>query len=181
MTLQKANEKRIENFLAKQIRHNGKILSMREFMDSLIADGYSPRAKAEQKVVHPSSRQTFRWNNEQQREHQIKRALGGTVLKYSMVSSDGSFYDIEKIAYDYVIEKMGGVNVKPETMCFAIFNSPSSLRGGKRERCVAVYSRTVATEEQRVRSMLSTDFTHYDLVWFGEATSQKEALELAEG
>lgn len=26
MTLQKANEKRIENFLAKQIRHNGKIL-----------------------------------------------------------------------------------------------------------------------------------------------------------
>jgi hypothetical protein len=138
MTLQKANEKRIENFLAKQIRHNGKILSMREFMDSLIADGYSPRAKAEQKVGHPSSRQTFRWNNEQQREHQIKRALGGTVLKYSMVSSDGSFYDIEKIAYDYVIEKMGGVNVKPETMCFAIFNSPSSLRGGKRERCVAV-------------------------------------------
>jgi hypothetical protein len=48
-----------------------------------------------------------------------------------MVSSDGSFYDIEKIAYDYVIEKMGGVNVKPETMCFAIFNSPSSLRAGR--------------------------------------------------
>ncbi len=49
MTLQKANEKRIENFLAKQIRHNGKILSMREFMDSLIADGYSPRAKRNRK------------------------------------------------------------------------------------------------------------------------------------
>ena len=181
MALQKAHEKRIENFLDKHIRHNGKILSMREFMDLLIAEGYSPRAKAEQKIEHPSSRQTFRWNNEQQREHQIKRALGGTVLKHAMVSSDGSFYDIEKIAYNYAIEKMGGVHVKPETMCFAVFNSPTSLRGGQRERCVAVYSRAVATEEQRVRSMLSSDFTHYDLVWFGEATSQKEALELAEG
>lgn len=64
---------------------------------------------------------------------------------------------------------------------FCDFQQPFIIAGGKRERCVAVYSRTVATEEQRVRSMLSTDFTHYDLVWFGEATSQKEALELAEG
>lgn len=49
MTLQKANEKRIENFLAKQIRHNGKILSMREFMDSLIADAIAHVQKRNRK------------------------------------------------------------------------------------------------------------------------------------
>lgn len=179
MSLQKANEKRIENFLAKSLRYKGMIVSMRDFLDSLIVEEYKPRAKAEQKVNHPSSRQTFRWNNEEQREHQIKRAMGGTVLKYSMTSSDGSFYEIEKIAYDYVIEKIGAVNHEPETMCFAVFNSPSSLRFGKRERCVAVYNRAIASEEQRVRSMLSSDFAHYDLVWFGEARTQGEALELA--
>lgn len=87
---------------------------------------------------------------------------------------------LKKLPMITSLKKWAGLTLSRKR-CVLRFSTALHHCGAGRERCVAVYSRTVATEEQRVRSMLSTDFTHYDLVWFGEATSQKEALELAEG
>lgn len=49
MNLINANEKRADNHLASAIRYNGNVMTVREWIDALIAQGYKPNAKAVKK------------------------------------------------------------------------------------------------------------------------------------
>lgn len=176
-----ANEKRAENHLASAIRFNGEVITVREWIDALIAQGYKPNARAILKGKEASRMQLHRWDNTQQVEHMKKRAQAGTKIEYTMLNSEsGSIYDVNKFAYDYAVTRLGMESAAPEDRCFIIFAIPQLRRGAEYQRCVAAYKPEIAESEQRALSLLRSDFPPARILWFGVAKTQEQALALAE-
>ncbi|OZS72197.1 hypothetical protein CHI95_23130 [Providencia rettgeri] len=175
-----ANEKRAKNHLASAIRFNGSVVTVREWIDALIAQGYKPNAKAVLKGKEASRMQMHRWDNSQQTEHMKKRAQAGTKIEYTMFhDGSGSFYDVKKFAYDYAVSQIGMQSAEPEDRCFIVFAIPQLRRGPEYQRCVAAYKPELAESEQRVLSMLRCDFPPARILWFGVAKTQEQALGMA--
>lgn len=176
-----ANEKRAENHLASAIRFNGSVLTVREWIDALIAQGYKPHAKAVLKGKEASRMQMHRWDNSQQTEHMKKRAQAGTKIEYTMSHDEsGSFYDLKKFAYDYAVTQSGMQSAEPEDRCFIIFAIPQLRRGADYQHCVAAYKPDLAESEQRALGVLRCDFPPARILWFGVAKTQEQAFALAE-
>ncbi|MEI9534921.1 MULTISPECIES: hypothetical protein [Morganellaceae] len=181
MNLINANEKRADNHLASAIRYNGNVMTVREWIDALIAQGYKPNAKAVLKGKEASRMQMHRWDNSQQTEHMKKRAQAGTKIECTMSHDEnGSFYDVNKFAYDYAVMQCGTQCAEPEDRCFIIFAIPQLRRGADYQRCVAAYKPEIAESEQHALSVLRSDFPPARILWFGVAKTQEQALALAE-
>ena len=176
-----ANEKRAENHLASAIRFNGSVVTVREWIDALIAQGYKPHAKAVLKGKEASRMQLHRWNNAQQTEHMKKRANAGTKIEYTMSHEEsGSFYDVKKFAFDYAVSIAGPEYGEPEDRCFIVYAIPQLRKGAEYERCVAAYKPVFAEDEQRALNILRFDFPSARILWLGIAKTQEQALSLAE-
>lgn len=95
---------RADRHLNKYIRYNGMALSKRELVIRLVNEGRVPEQVEVDKVQPATRMQMFRWDNEQQREHERKRAAGGKKTEYCLSRHDGVFIEVSKTMHDFAAQ-----------------------------------------------------------------------------
>lgn len=88
MTVTNALIQKAQNHLNQLIRYRNKVMTNREFIVTLLAKGYTPECYAISKVAVPTGRQINRWDNDQYRQHWMKRAKSGTKIEYILKTSN---------------------------------------------------------------------------------------------
>lgn len=90
-----------EKHLDKLIKINGKIYTYRDAVKMFVETGAKLETREVNKIKEMGRMRYFRSNNQQQEAHERKISEGGTKTEYLIVTSDGFYYELGKIAYDY--------------------------------------------------------------------------------
>ena len=75
-----------------------------ELVIRLVNEGRVPEQVEVDKVQPATRMQMFRWDNEQQREHERKRAAGGKKTEYRLSRHDGVFIEVSKTMHDFAAQ-----------------------------------------------------------------------------
>lgn len=97
--LEKAREIKAEKSLEKLTRHNGKIITKKEFIEDLINSGYVPQ-ESEKNRVQFDRRKFNRMTNYREQEEYEKKC-NEMIKCFIIKNSEGCFYEITKAEFDY--------------------------------------------------------------------------------
>ena len=102
---------RIQKQLEKQIRHEGRIVTTKEYIDSLLSEGATPTILFEPTAL---TRASFnRMDGQAQTAWQRRQAEQGLKPRYLLAAKDGSTYsEINKTGFDYAYYTSGEPQVK---------------------------------------------------------------------
>lgn len=182
MTIASALIQKAQNHLNELTRYKGKVMTKREFIVTLLAEGYKPECYAVSKIASPTGRQINRWSNDQYREHWMKRARSGTKIEYVLMSANG-FFEVSKTCFDFALTLTEQTEARPHLKTFVVFNVPGQniprISSNASKPCVAVYSAAISNDESRVNTILDIDFPDSRVVWYGIARTEQEALNSA--
>ncbi|RVS10373.1 hypothetical protein [Citrobacter freundii] len=182
MTISNALIQKAQNHLNELTRYESKVMTKREFIDTLLAEGYTPECYAVSKIASPTGRQINRWSNEQYREHWMKRARSGTKIEYVLMSAHG-FFEVSKTCFDLALTLTEQVEARPHLKTFVVFNVPGQnipgISSTESKPCVAVYSAAISNDESRVKTILDLDYPGSRVVWYGIARTEQEAINAA--
>jgi hypothetical protein len=99
--IEKAREARAEQALEKLIRHNGKIMTKKEFIEDLINNGYKPEESEKNRVQFDRrkfNRMTNYWEQEE-----YERKCNEKVKCFIIKNSEGCYYEISKAEFNYAL------------------------------------------------------------------------------
>ena len=182
MTVTNALIQKAQNHLNQLTRYRNKVMTNREFIVTLLAKGYTPECYAISKVAVPTGRQINRWDNDQYRQHWMKRAKSGTKIEYILKTSN-NFFVVSKICFEFALTQAEQPEAQPQLKAFVVFNIPGQnipgIRTTESKPCVTVYSASVLSTECRVESLIDMDFPGSRVVWYGKARTEQEAFSLA--
>lgn len=102
--MEAAHAVRAERHLNKYIRYNGVALSKRELVVRMVKEGRVPEQVEVDKLQPATRMQMFRWDNEQQREHERKRQAAGKKTEYRLIRHDGVFIEVSKTMHDFAAQ-----------------------------------------------------------------------------
>ena len=102
---------RIQKQLEKQIQHKGRIVTTKEYIDSLLSEGATPEILFEPTAL---TRASFnRMDGQAQTAWQRRQAEQGLKPRYLLAGKDGSTYsEINKTGFDYAYYTLGEPQVK---------------------------------------------------------------------
>lgn len=182
MTIANTLIKKAQNHLNELTRYEGKVMTKREFVVTLLAQGYTPECYAISKIASPTGRQINRWSNEQYREHWMKRARSGTKIEYVLMSAHG-FFQVSKTCFDLALTLTEQADARPHLKTFVVFNVPGQnipgISSTTSKPCVTVYSAAISNDESRVKTVLDLDYPGSLVVWYGIARTELEAIRAA--
>ena len=99
--IEKARAARAEQALEKSIRHNGKIMTKKEFIEDLINNGYKPE-ESEKNRVQFDRRKFNRMTNYWEQEEYEKKC--NEIIKCFIIkNSEGWYHEISKAEFDYAL------------------------------------------------------------------------------
>jgi hypothetical protein len=99
--IEKAREARAQQALEKLIRHNGKIMTKKEFIEDLINNGYKPEESEKNRIQFNRikfNRMTNYWEQEE-----YERKCNEKVKCFIIKNSEGWYHEISKAEFDYAL------------------------------------------------------------------------------
>ena len=97
---------KVNKQLEKLIRINGIIYTYRDAVKMFVNSGAKLETREVNKIKEMSRMRDFRANNAEQEWHRKKVLEGGTKIEYLIVTPDGYYHELGKIAYDYAAERI---------------------------------------------------------------------------
>lgn len=100
MNIDSARQKKVENHLSKLIRYKNKVISIRDWITTLINEGGKPEIKQVPAVQY--NRIKFnRMNYEQQKEYE--KRLNTLVPEYRISFEDETYFKLNKTEYEFAL------------------------------------------------------------------------------
>lgn len=97
--LEKARAVRANKSLEKLTRHNGKIITKKEFIEDLINNGYKPE-ESEKNRIQFDRRKFNRMTNYWEQEEYEKKC-NEKIKCFTLKNSEGFYYEVSKAEFDY--------------------------------------------------------------------------------
>lgn len=99
--IEKAREVRSEKSLEKLIRHNGRIMTKKEFIEDLINNGYKPEESQKNRIQFDRRKFNRMTNYLEQEEYEKK--CNEMIKCFIIKNNEGCYYEISKSEFNYAL------------------------------------------------------------------------------